>query len=73
MCGEGIAKPLRVLLRQLFGFDPVLQEASDKTDQLEAHLEASIDTGTWMLSCKPKDISDTTIECDNGRTYKKEE
>ena len=58
---------LNNILKWLFGIDPSLADASERTDKLAAYVDG--DT-SWMLSCRPKNID--AIECDDGNTYKRD-
>ena len=59
--------PLKLFLVRVFGLDPELLSAMDRTDRISAAVNGD---AKWMLTCRPK-FDQPTIECDDGNTYKK--
>ncbi len=58
--------PLELFLKRIFGIDPELADAAERTERLRAVVNGDID---WMLTCKYKESE--TIKCDDGNDYQK--
>ncbi len=58
--------PLELLFKRVFGIDPGLTDATERTNRLRAVVNGDID---WMLTCKYKESK--TIKCDDGNDYEK--
>ena len=60
---------IRLLLHRLFGIDPGLRDASDRTDRVAATMNGD---SKWMLVCQPRDLDADAIDCTDGNGYRRE-